>query len=289
MVVDICTNEYLCFLEFRRDFYNLVVNSFRQKKDAQSLSALTLLSYVLSSMVLPANKSLYECRTYVEKYRCVANDLFFLPGCFSFVDGDFTFAGRFSDKFLKKQFATLLEVRRYIARSHVRVPSSVNSLVLESGSLIMPIKHKKLRKFVEKYLVPSSGVTALSALGIPYVGDTLYSEANESTIIYGERAKAIFKVRGLGVESAALFAQLFFEEYFSLVKFYMRKKYLKSNRGFEYLKYNSKHQPFASRKNTQYSRSRSLESRFQYLLPEISPFDFQNSVEIKKKIKLDRN
>lgn len=251
------------YLEDRRSVMFSIIESFKNKKNIESLSALALISYMLSSMILSPNKNLYECRKYVEKHSCQINSLCFVPGKFSVKNGTVKFVGRFNKTFLEKLFPLVGSV----------------FFNMDSRTSIKPIKNLKLKELVANFARPLGPV---SNLGVPYLGENFYSGDNSATIAYANEATAIFNRYGLGVEAAGRFFELFWKEYFSLVKTNaFLEKFQQGKVSFDCLGYGSSINQFKQVKKTKYSYSHSLESRFKYLLPEIVSSDYGNSQVIK--------
>lgn len=183
---------------------------FVRKIDRQSLSALAMIAYMLSSLVLSPNKKYQECRDFVKAYRCGDNNILFLPLQFFFVGDVLRFRGEFPDNDLKCLFP--------------QVYSGAMQYFVFSETL--PIRNSDLQGLVNLFgvrSVPGAG------LGTPYRGPEIFKQTDRYiTALYFEKANNIFKKYGLGIESSARFLELFFEEYMSMID---QKLFLESFRG----------------------------------------------------------
>ncbi|GAA5817584.1 hypothetical protein MFLAVUS_011132 [Mucor flavus] len=86
-LVELDTSLYFKYLNDRRALLFDMHRHFVRKIDRSSLSALALISYMLSSLVLSPNRKYRECRDFVLAHRRRDNDLLFLPDQF-YYDGD---------------------------------------------------------------------------------------------------------------------------------------------------------------------------------------------------------
>lgn len=257
------------YLDSRRALLVEMASLFKKKLTPTDISATILIAYLLSSLVLAPNAKYRECRDYILSSRCLHNDVLFLPGSFSFVDGNLLFASGFPENILKA----------YIPRAF---DTAVTNVI--SYSVSRTIKNARVKTLVEKFSFPRSSSSL--GLGSPYSGVNFFTTVKYSlTPFYFGKANEIFLKYGLTAEACGRFFELFFQEYVVLMKKHVKPEFKNDLLGMECFAYINPVDAFISVKRAKYMKQRNLEYRLRHALPIVSISDYGNSKAIKEKVK----
>ncbi|KAG2228393.1 hypothetical protein INT48_008289 [Thamnidium elegans] len=167
--MEVDTASYMGYLDCRRALLIEMASFFIKKLGPNDLSAVVLISYILSLLVLAPNQKYRECRDYILANRCRRNEVLFLPESFSFVGGSLRLSSRFPENILKA----------YIPRAF---SSAVTDVI--TYSLSRNFKNAVLIDMVRSFTFPSTPSSSFLGLGSPYTGPNF---ANNILLWEGKR------------------------------------------------------------------------------------------------------
>ncbi|KAG2228453.1 hypothetical protein INT48_000310 [Thamnidium elegans] len=240
-IMEVDTASYMGYLDCRRALLIEMASFFIKKLGPNDLSAVVLISYILSSLVLAPNQKYRECRDYILANRCRRNEVLFLPKSFSFVGGSLRFSSRFPENILKA----------YIPRAF---SSAVTDVI--TYSLSRNFKNAVLKDMVRSFTFPSTPSSSFLGLGQTSLTTFYFGKANE-----------IFLKYGLTAESCGRFLELYFQEQVVLMGNFVKPEWKGDSLGMECFEYDSPVDAFISVKKSKYMKTTGLSRRFQYALP----------------------